>query len=791
MCIRFLRKRKKVPESIEDEKVPERIEDEKVHERIEDEKVPESTEEEVEGDKMKDSLQGDIDEYRERQHTMPNYYETNMQHVTEELKRIDLMIRMQILKTRQKNKGTDEFGGLYISDEEINTILNRTQPANDDEDQRIQTLKSFVAEIETEIEAKKEESIRRGITLTLPLLANIFGLTPSEIDVVLICMAPELDTKYGKLYAYMQNDATKRQPGVDLVLNLLCESTEDRIYARQYFDASAPLFKHHLIQFIESPEEGQKPLLARFIKADERIINYIRGLNQIDTKIAPFTKLIPPQTDSEELQLPEELKRQIYNLINWCKITEDKMTCFLQGPYGAGKKTVAQGICKELGIPLLTVDIAYLVNREVDFEDTFSRLFREAVLQNSAIYLAQFERLFSEDAKNILYKSTLFRALSDFMGIAFIASEQPLELDGAWQKYLFKIEIPIPDYGIRKQIWGQCLKGIFSEEVVSTLANKFKFTAGQIRDASASAQKLAVLHEREEITIEDIYDGCRVQSTQKLITLAKRIKPKYGWDDLILPKEKKEQLKEVKNYIKNKGVVYHDWGFDIKLSLGKGLNILFSGASGTGKTMAAEVIASELKLDLYKIDLSMVVSKYIGETEKNLNRIFKEAEQSNAILFFDEADALFGKRSEVRDSHDRYANIEISYLLQKMEENEGIVILASNLSQNIDDAFMRRMHFNVEFPFPEEEYRYKIWRSLFPEEAPVSEDIDFEFLAKRFKLAGGNIKNIIVTAAFLAAEDSSVITMEHIIKATKREFQKIGKVCSQSEFGKYYEKVFR
>ena len=308
-------------------------------------------------------------------------------------------------------------------------------------------------------------------------------------------------------------------------------------------------------------------------------------------------------------------------------------------------------------------------------------------------------------------------------------------------------------------------------------------------DAYFGPEHMQQKAEAEAITLEDLYNGCRAQSNQKLSALAKRIKPKYRWDDLILPKEKKEQLEEVKNYIKNKGVVYHDWGFDDKLSLGKGLNIMFSGTSGTGKTMAAEVIASELGLDLYKIDLSMVVSKYIGETEKNLNRIFKEAEQSNAILFFDEADALFGKRSEVRDSHDRYANIEISYLLQKMEENEGIVILASNLSQNIDDAFMRRMHFNVEFPFPEEEYRYKIWRSLFPKEAPVADDIEFEFLAKRLKIAGGNIKNIIVTAAFLAAEDSEAIGMEHIIKGAKREFQKMGKVCSQSEFGTYYRVI--
>ncbi|NQE45389.1 VCP-like ATPase [ANME-1 cluster archaeon GoMg2] len=716
-------------------------------------------------------------------HNMTIYYETNLQHIAEELKRVDLLIQLQVLKIRCKKEEGDGFQGLYVSEEEINTILEDTPPVNEDEDQHIQTLIERIAELEQEIEAKKVESLGRGITLTLPLLANIFGLTPLEIDVVLICMAPELDTKYERLYAYLHNDATKKQPSVNLVLSLLCNTKEEMLYARQIFDVSAPLVKYHILQFIDAPEDGKKTLLSRFIKVDDRIINYLLGFNLIDTKIEPFTELIQPQTDLEAIFLPEELKREIAGIIN-CRELTDGTNCFLYGPYGVGKKTVAQSMCKELGMALLTVDIAYLVNTDADFEAVISRSFREAKLQDSAIFLAHFERLYSEDTKNVLHKKILFNALENCSGIVFIASEQPLELGGAWQT--FDIQIPIPDYAMRKTIWEQYLTGTNSEEDVSALANKFKFTAGQIKDAIVSARKLAVLQGREDIALEDLYDGCRAQSNQKLTALAKRIKPKYHWDDLILPKEKKEQLEEVKNYIKNKGVVYHDWGFDDKLSLGKGLNILFSGTSGTGKTRAAEVIASELGLDLYKIDLSMVVSKYIGETEKNLNRIFKEAEQSNAILFFDEADALFGKRSEVRDSHDRYANIEISYLLQKMEENEGIVIMATNLSQNIDDAFMRRMHFNVEFPFPEEEYRYKIWRSLIPKEAPIADDIEFEFLAKRFKLAGGNIKNIVVNAAFLAAEESGVIRMEHVIKAAKREFQKIGKVCSQSEFGKYY-----
>jgi SpoVK/Ycf46/Vps4 family AAA+-type ATPase len=235
--------------------------------------------------------------------------------------------------------------------------------------------------------------------------------------------------------------------------------------------------------------------------------------------------------------------------------------------------------------------------------------------------------------------------------------------------------------------------------------------------------------------------------------------------------------------------VYDRWGFGKKLSLGKGLIALFSGPSGTGKTLSAEILARELGLDLYRIDLSCVVSKYIGETEKNLSRMFAEAQESNAILFFDEADALFGKRSEVKDAHDRYANIEINYLLQRVEEFEGVIILASNLSKNIDAAFVRRLSFMVEFPFPDEGHRLRIWRGIFPRQAPVAEDLDFAFLACKFRIAGGNIKNVALAAAFQAAEAGQAISMVHLVAALKREYQKLGKVCEKADFEQYYEQV--
>jgi SpoVK/Ycf46/Vps4 family AAA+-type ATPase len=256
----------------------------------------------------------------------------------------------------------------------------------------------------------------------------------------------------------------------------------------------------------------------------------------------------------------------------------------------------------------------------------------------------------------------------------------------------------------------------------------------------------------ENLTENHLFAASRAHSNQKLSNLATKIQPRYQWADIVLPEDTLEQLREMVNTVRQRPTVYGEWGFERKMALGKGLNALFAGESGTGKTMSADIMAGVLGLDLYKIDLSSLVSKYIGETEKNLNRIFTEAATSNAILFFDEADAIFGKRSEVKDSHDRYANIEISYLLQRMEAYDGVVILATNMRSNLDDAFTRRLHFIIEFPFPEAADREIIWRVNFPEETPLADDIDFTVLAERFRLAGGNIRNVIMAAAFLAAE---------------------------------------
>jgi SpoVK/Ycf46/Vps4 family AAA+-type ATPase len=290
-------------------------------------------------------------------------------------------------------------------------------------------------------------------------------------------------------------------------------------------------------------------------------------------------------------------------------------------------------------------------------------------------------------------------------------------------------------------------------------------------------------------TAQDLYAACRAQSSGRLDNLAHKVRTTYTWADIVLPPDQIAQLREICIQVRHRRTVLETWGFDRHLAMGKGVNALFAGQSGTGKTMAAEIIAADLGLELYKIDLSTMVSKYIGETEKNLDRVFTAAQEANAILFFDEADALFGKRSEVKDAHDRYANIEVGYLLQKMEEYDGVVILATNLRNNLDDAFVRRLHIAIDFPFPEEADRLRIWRKVFPPAAPLADDVDLGFLAKQFKLAGGNIRNIALLAAYLAAENGAELGMAQLVRAVKREYQKIGKLVTEAEFGVWLKQV--
>jgi len=725
------------------------------------------------------------------------HYATSLQHILAEQERIDLLIQVEVGRARQVQASDAEFQGLYIPEQEVDALLAQplgmprwaTVPAS-----LPLEVRTALDRLAGEISRRKAESARQNVTLRLEELARLFQLTPFNIDVLLICLAPELDLRYERLYAYLQDDVTKKRPSVELVLNLLCSSFEAKLAAREHFNSGSPLLRHHLLHLFDDPSHHNPPLLGKYLKVNERVVNYLLDSDEIDSRLLQYGRHAVPQARFEDLLLPSDIKRRLMSLTLARQPGDNGLILYFQGPYGVGKQITAEAICRDLGMGLLAIDGKRLLNAKGEgFDEMVHLAGREALLQNAAIYWNGFDALLADDRRASL--DMLLRELEGRRGLTFLAGDTTWEpMDALHNTAFVRIELPRPSSAERVQLWARSLNGDTSlapDLDLSSAANKFRFSGGQIRDAAATARNLARWRDPENghVTLDDLYSACRLQSNRKLATLAQKITPHYKWNDIILPSDRLEQLKEICNYVKYRSLVYDEWGFDSKLSMGKGLNALFAGPSGTGKTMAADIMAEELGLDLYKIDLSSVVSKYIGETEKNLARIFAEAETSNAILFFDEADALFGRRSEIRDSHDRYANIEISYLLQKMEEYEGIVILATNLRKNMDDAFVRRMHFTIEFPFPTENDRRRIWKQIWPDDMPRSPDLDLGFMASRFEVAGGNIRNIALSAAFLAADDGGAINMVHLARATQREFQKMGKVVMGTEFGKYAEHV--
>jgi SpoVK/Ycf46/Vps4 family AAA+-type ATPase len=354
------------------------------------------------------------------------------------------------------------------------------------------------------------------------------------------------------------------------------------------------------------------------------------------------------------------------------------------------------------------------------------------------------------------------------------------------------VQLPVPNESVRYQIWKLCLDrhhGLTDSTALEQLAGAYRLTEAQIRRATNQAESLAAMRSNGDghVSAADITAACRMESSRRIVRLALRITPKRTWSDLIVPVDVRLQLEELCRQVRRRMTVYDEWGFADKLTLGKAAIALFTGSSGVGKTLGAEVVARELGKDLYKVDLAAVVSKYIGETEKNLSSVFADAQDGSAVLFFDECDAIFGKRTEIKDAHDKYANTEASFLLMKLEEFEGDVILATNMSGNIDSAFRRRIRLMIDFPFPEESLRRRIWESVFPKRAPLADDVDFDVLARHFRITGGNIRNAALAAAFRASENGGRIGMREIILSLKREYRKIGKICNRAEFGSYFD----
>jgi hypothetical protein len=571
-------------------------------------------------------------------------------------------------------------------------------------------------------------------------LASRLGLSRFERDVLLFCAAIELDPNVAVLCSKAHGNDQMRYPTFGLALETLPDP------AWEVVSPQGGLRFWKLIEITQRPGDG---LIAASLRADERIVNYIKGLNDLDDRLTPLVIRLDSET-AEELP-PSQLAMAEKLELEWTLASTTAPIVQLVGADDVGKRLVATHAAAQCGLIACRLSAQLLPSQPVEL-DGLARLWeRESALLPLAMYLEV------EDTDDGATRPPLDRFLARIGGRIALASRES-EPDLGRQSLVLDVEPPSP--AERAEAWQSALGADVDAAAIDSLAAQFAVEVSDIREIAVVAPDPV-----------DAWRECRARTRPRLDALAQRLEPRVDWDDIVLPDATRALLEQVADQVAHRTTVYDRWGFGARINRGLGVSVLFAGPSGTGKTMAAEVLAARLRLDLYRIDLSAVVSKYIGETEKNLRRLFDAAEGGGSILFFDEADALFGKRSEVREAHDRYANIEINYLLQRMELYRGLAILATNMRGALDVAFMRRIRFVIDFPFPGVAERRAIWQKSFPAPSPLGE-LDFDRLAQ-LSVNGGMIRNIAVNAAFLAAAAGSEITMAHVLTATRTEFEKL------------------
>jgi len=595
----------------------------------------------------------------------------------------------------------------------------------------------------------------------LAALCTTFGLTNFERDVLLLAAGPDLD---GSFAVARDREVAAGEP-VGPTFGLAMAALEGPHWSA--LTPRGPLRHWRLVELGGGPRITSSPL-----RIDERILHYLAGIQELDERL---DGVVNPVHTHGEVTPSQAAGVDLVDRL-WSDAPARWPIVQLCGPDRAARTSVAEAACRRLGIPLNRLRVATMPGAAPEIELLGRLCDRESALTGSAL-LFDFDA--AEGRSDDAARGSAVALADRLLGPVLLSSQEPI---GGLDQPTIRIDVNKPARHEQRDLWIASLGALGSDlnGEVEHLVGQFDLSVRAIRAAGAIA--LATPSPERELSLGRVlWDASRMQARPRLDDLAQRIEPEADWDELVLPQPQRQTLREMLIHARHRARVYGDWGFFAKGSRGLGISALFSGPSGTGKTMAAEVLAGELHLDLYRIDLSSVVSKYIGETEKNLRRVFDAAEDGGTILLFDEADALFGKRSEVKDSHDRYANIEVGYLLQRMEAYHGIAILTTNLKSALDPAFLRRIRFVVQFPFPDPAARAEIWRRIFPTTAPVS-GLEPETLA-RLNVTGGSIRNIALAGAFLAAGADEDIEMAHLLQAARSEYAKLEKPLTSAEIG--------
>jgi hypothetical protein len=606
-----------------------------------------------------------------------------------------------------------------------------------------------------------------GANCALDTVVRGFGLSSFERDLLLICAGTELDASLAGLCARVHGDPTRPHPTFGLAMAAL----EDAHWSA--ITPGAPLRRWHLIE----PQTGAA-LTTASLRIDEQILHFLIGMTQMDERLTGLVEILAPADAQSLVPSHQLLARQSAMLWAGAGASTVSPVIQLRGDR-ADCRAVAAAAAGWLGSDIAVLVEDAIPQDPVDQESLIRLWERNTILGSARVLLLEQQEESGADREDgRLHRRAIDRMVERMSGFVMVAGREPLRVGG---RASLTLEVRRPTSSEQRDLWRSALaiQNNSGADAIDAVASQFDLSAPVIRAIAAESVAAAQVSHRG--IAETAWDLCRVGRRAGLDRLAQRVDSALTWNDLILPEPQRDILREIAAHVRHRDTVYDQWGIAAKSARGLGISALFSGPSGTGKTMAAEVLANALHLDLYRIDLSSVISKYIGETEKNLRRVFEAAEESGAILLFDEADALFGKRSEVKDSHDRYANVEISYLLQRMEAYRGLAILTTNLKSALDPAFLRRLRFVVQFPFPDTQQRTEIWRGIFPAAMPTS-GLDPSRLA-RLNIAGGNIRNIAVGAAFLAADAGEPVRMHHLLAAARQEYAKLERTPTPTEIG--------
>ena len=692
-------------------------------------------------------------------------YQSTHRHLLDELDRIDtLLAAAESGREDGGDRGSATDSGNVTCDP---PALGLAVPDDD---------RAHIAEQAERIDQRCAETTET--TLRLRVLAERFDLSRRHLDVLLLALAPDLDDEYRARYQTLQDHTTRSALTVVLVERLFATTAPQRVAAGALVGSDSPLRRHDLLE-LRPPPEGRATDRDRRFVVPERVVEYLRGYDGVDTELQAALESVGGEGALDvraasgavsDLAVSSELGER---LTAFAAESDQPRRGYWHGPAGTPKADGVAAVVR--GETYLHADLGAVLEA-----GALDRLWREALLQDRPLHLSNATAALAAEGHSL---EAVFDAFGEFQRDLFVTGRDAWRPTGAMDSAVDAIvEFPYPSATLRQQFWerhGDVLPDSLDPAV---LAGTFRLTQGQLRAALSTARSLAG---EEDLRPDHVYEGCRAQSADELAELAEHIEPASDWSDIQLSAETTEGLELVADHVRHQARIYEEWGFGAKFSKGTGVVALFEGPSGTGKTMAAEILANDVGMDLYRIDLSSVVSKYIGETEENLEEIFQAAEHSNAILLFDEADAVFGDRSEVSDSTDRYANAEVNYLLQRIEAYDGVVLLTTNYASNIDSAFTRRIDHTVSFERPEAETRDAIWQAIFPEDAPLGE-VDFDFLST-FDFTGGQIKTMGQTAAILAAgdESSDSIEMGHVVRAIELEHEKAGKLLDPTDFAPY------